>query len=54
MPARPQAKFPARDEEGPGILSKHPIIASDYLLLSRDPSDKDDEHQRLCLHAAVR
>ncbi|RHY30490.1 hypothetical protein DYB32_004279 [Aphanomyces invadans] len=38
-------------EEGPAILSKHPIVASDYILLSRVVDDPNDAHQRLCLHA---
>ncbi|CAI5710312.1 unnamed protein product [Peronospora effusa] len=42
-----------RIEEGPAIFSKHPIISTDYLLLSRDPNDPNDSHQRLCLHAVI-
>jgi endonuclease/exonuclease/phosphatase family metal-dependent hydrolase len=42
-----------RDEEGPAIFSKHPIVDFDYLLLSRDPNDGDDGHQRICLHAVI-
>ncbi|GAB9464760.1 Rxlr-like protein [Globisporangium polare] len=42
-----------RIEEGPAVFSKHPIVQSDYLLLSRDPNDPNDSHQRLCLHAVV-
>lgn len=42
-----------RDEEGPAIFSRWPIIASDYILLSRNPGDDGDGHQRLCLHAVV-
>ncbi|KAG3113883.1 hypothetical protein PI124_g7108 [Phytophthora idaei] len=42
-----------RITEGPAIFSKHQIIAADYLLLSRDPNDPNDSHQRLCLHAVV-
>ncbi|DBA04315.1 TPA: hypothetical protein N0F65_002077 [Lagenidium giganteum] len=42
-----------RIEEGPAILSKHPIVSTDYLLLSRSPNDPNDAHQRLCLHAVV-
>ena len=44
---------PSRDEEGPAIFSKHPIVHSDYLLLSRDANDDGDGHQRLCLHAVI-
>ncbi|OWZ10167.1 hypothetical protein PHMEG_00017024 [Phytophthora megakarya] len=42
-----------RIEEGPAIFSKFPIVESDYLLLSRDPNDPNDSHQRLCLHAVI-
>ncbi|TMW62315.1 hypothetical protein Poli38472_009808 [Pythium oligandrum] len=42
-----------RIEEGPAIFSKYPIVETDYLLLSRDPNDPNDSHQRLCLHAVV-
>jgi endonuclease/exonuclease/phosphatase family metal-dependent hydrolase len=42
-----------RIEEGPAVFSKFPIVSSDYLLLSRDPNDPNDSHQRLCLHAVI-
>uniref|UniRef100_M4BRT5 Endonuclease/exonuclease/phosphatase domain-containing protein n=1 Tax=Hyaloperonospora arabidopsidis (strain Emoy2) TaxID=559515 RepID=M4BRT5_HYAAE len=42
-----------RIEEGPAIFSRFPILATDYLLLSRDPNDPNDLHQRLCLHAVI-
>lgn len=42
-----------RIEEGPAVFSKFPIVATDYLLLSRDPNDPNDSHQRLCLHAVI-
>ncbi|CEG43406.1 RxLR-like protein [Plasmopara halstedii] len=42
-----------RIEEGPAIFSKYPVLKTDYLLLSRDPNDPNDSHQRLCLHAVV-
>ena len=42
-----------RDEEGPAIFSRWPILHSDYLLLSRNTSDEGDTHQRLCLHAVI-
>jgi endonuclease/exonuclease/phosphatase family metal-dependent hydrolase len=42
-----------RIEEGPAILSKFPIIASHYKLLSRNLHDPNDSHQRLCLCATV-
>lgn len=48
-----QDRLPHRDEEGPAIMSRWPIVSSDHILLSRDISDSDDGHQRLCLHAVV-
>ncbi|KAJ0403078.1 hypothetical protein P43SY_009145 [Pythium insidiosum] len=42
-----------RIEEGPAIFSKHPVVSTDYLLLSRDPNNPNDAHQRLCLHAVI-
>lgn len=42
-----------RIEEGPAVFSKHPIVHTDFLLLSRDPNDPNDAHQRLCLHTVV-
>ncbi|KAE8900479.1 hypothetical protein PF005_g1764 [Phytophthora fragariae] len=42
-----------RIEEGPAIFSKYHIVSTDYLLLSRDPNDPNDSHQRLCLHAVI-
>ena len=42
-----------RDEEGPAIFSKWPILYSESLLLSRDASDEGDGHQRACLHAVI-
>ncbi|KAG7398172.1 hypothetical protein PHYBOEH_011495 [Phytophthora boehmeriae] len=42
-----------RIEEGPAIFSKYPIVSADYLLLSRDPNDPNDSHQRLCLHGVI-
>ncbi|KAF4319469.1 hypothetical protein G195_007204 [Phytophthora kernoviae 00238/432] len=42
-----------RIEEGPAIFSKYPIVSTDYMLLSRDPNDPNDSHQRLCLHAVI-
>ncbi|KDO33629.1 hypothetical protein SPRG_19251 [Saprolegnia parasitica CBS 223.65] len=40
-------------EEGPAIVSKYPIVSTDYKLLSRQVNDPNDVHQRLCLHAVV-
>ncbi|TDH72395.1 hypothetical protein CCR75_002750 [Bremia lactucae] len=42
-----------RIEEGPSIFSKNSIVKTDYLLLSRNPNDPNDLHQRLCLHAVI-
>jgi endonuclease/exonuclease/phosphatase family metal-dependent hydrolase len=42
-----------RDEEGPAIFSKFPIVHSDHLLLSRDSGDPGDGHQRIVLHAVI-
>lgn len=42
-----------RIEEGPAVFSKFPILSTDYLLLSRDPNDPNDSHQRVCLHAVI-
>ena len=42
-----------RDEEGPAIFSRFPIIESESYLLSRNTSDEGDSHQRLCLHAVI-
>ncbi|XP_071949036.1 uncharacterized protein [Antedon mediterranea] len=43
-----------RVEEGLAIFSKHPIVAHDYILLSRNFSDADDSvHQRICLRAEI-
>ena len=42
-----------RVEEGPAILSRFPIVRTDALLLSRNVDDGRDEHQRLCIHAAI-
>lgn len=44
---------PTRDEEGVAIISKHPIVATDYAILSRDAADPQDEHARVCLHAVI-
>jgi endonuclease/exonuclease/phosphatase family metal-dependent hydrolase len=42
-----------RDEEGPAIFSKFPIVHSDHLFLSRDSGDPGDGHQRIVLHAVI-
>ena len=43
-----------RVEEGAAIISKYPIVSTDYLLLPRFLDDKDDrQHQRVCLHAKI-
>jgi endonuclease/exonuclease/phosphatase family metal-dependent hydrolase len=45
--------MPHRDEEGPAVFSRYPIVGADYLLLSRNASDEGDGHQRVCLHAII-
>ena len=54
---QPAMSYPAnifgRVEEGLGILSKHPVLNYDYILLPRDPADRGDYHQRICLHAEI-
>eukprot|EP00937_MAST-01D_sp_MAST-1D-sp2_P004131 g4131.t1 len=50
---RDQADILHREEEGPAILSRWPVRYTDFALLSHDPADKDDVHQRVCLHAVV-
>jgi endonuclease/exonuclease/phosphatase family metal-dependent hydrolase len=45
--------FPMRDEEGVAILSRFPIVHTDFVVLSRNISDREDEHSRLCLHVVV-
>merc|ERR1711991_189218 len=43
-----------RVEEGAAIISKYPIISTDYLLLPRFLDDHDyRQHQRACLHAKI-
>lgn len=43
-----------RVEEGAAIISKYPIVSTDYLLLPRFLDDNDDrQHQRVCLHAKI-
>jgi endonuclease/exonuclease/phosphatase family metal-dependent hydrolase len=45
---------PARiDTEGPAVFSRFPIVHADYALLSRDPADGGDGHQRVVLHAVL-
>ena len=45
--------FPSLDQEGCAIFSRHPIVYTDHTLLSRDAGDRQDEHQRVVLHACV-
>lgn len=40
-------------DEGLAIFSKLPIIRSSFIRLSRNFSDREDEHQRACLHAEI-
>lgn len=44
---------PHRDEEGPAIFSRWPILRHNYMLLSRDAGDEGDGHQRAVLHALI-
>ena len=43
----------SRVEEGVAVLSKFPIRGQDYIMLSRDYTDRQDDHQRLVLHAQI-
>eukprot|EP01127_Copromyxa_protea_P021278 TRINITY_DN7278_c0_g1_i1.p1 TRINITY_DN7278_c0_g1~~TRINITY_DN7278_c0_g1_i1.p1 ORF type:complete len:504 (+),score=87.07 TRINITY_DN7278_c0_g1_i1:32-1543(+) len=40
-------------QEGVAILSRFPIVRSDYIALSRNFTDRVDEHQRVCLGVVV-
>eukprot|EP00457_Paulinella_chromatophora_P003233 gb/GEZN01003239.1/.p1 GENE.gb/GEZN01003239.1/~~gb/GEZN01003239.1/.p1 ORF type:complete len:505 (+),score=60.59 gb/GEZN01003239.1/:529-2043(+) len=40
-------------QEGLAIFSRYPILSHDFLLLSRDPTDGDDFHQRICLRTLL-
>lgn len=42
-----------REEEGVALLSKYPVISTEYMLLPRDYTDKQDGHQRICLYAEI-
>ena len=43
-----------RVEEGAAIISKYPILSTDYMLLPRFLDDNDDrQHQRVSLHAKI-
>ena len=42
-----------REEEGPAIASKFPIVSTEHLLLPRDGADHEDGHQRALLHAEI-
>lgn len=46
-------KMNVRQEEGVAILSKYPIKNVESLLLSRNLSDSQDDHQRIVLKAAI-
>ena len=50
----PRRMLEERIEEGMAILSKYPIEASGYALLSRHRGNPADENQRACLHATIR
>ena len=43
----------SRVEEGVAIFSKFPIVYQDYIVLSRDYEDNQDDHQRVVLHATI-
>ena len=53
QPANMYVEHGARVEEGVAIFSKFPIVRQDYIILSRDYTDKDDNHQRIVLHATL-
>eukprot|EP01128_Nolandella_sp_AFSM9_P003719 TRINITY_DN162_c10_g1_i1.p1 TRINITY_DN162_c10_g1~~TRINITY_DN162_c10_g1_i1.p1 ORF type:complete len:500 (-),score=91.90 TRINITY_DN162_c10_g1_i1:130-1539(-) len=40
-------------EEGVAILTKYPVIATDHLHLSRNFTDREDAHSRVCLGVTV-
>lgn len=47
------ARIDLYTQEGVAILSKYPIIHTDYIQLSRNLTDHLDEHQRVCLGVTV-
>lgn len=53
QPANMYVERGARVEEGVAIFSKFPITHQDYIILSRDYLDKQDDHQRVVLHATI-
>eukprot|EP00730_Choanoeca_flexa_P002881 TRINITY_DN11217_c0_g2_i1.p1 TRINITY_DN11217_c0_g2~~TRINITY_DN11217_c0_g2_i1.p1 ORF type:complete len:541 (+),score=82.91 TRINITY_DN11217_c0_g2_i1:50-1672(+) len=42
-----------RVEEGTAVFSKYPIVDTDYILLTRDISRKEDAHQRAVLRVTI-
>lgn len=52
QPAMVYSKSP-RNEEGLGVMSKYPILESDFVFLSRDPIDVKDHAQRIVLQAKI-
>jgi endonuclease/exonuclease/phosphatase family metal-dependent hydrolase len=40
-------------DEGVAIFSRLPILESSFIRLSRNFSDREDEHQRICLRALI-
>jgi len=48
-----QRPIPRHTEEGVAILSRYPIVETNFVALSRNFSDIGDEHQRVCLSAVV-
>ncbi|KAK8803204.1 hypothetical protein WA158_000898 [Blastocystis sp. Blastoise] len=53
QPANMYVERGYRIEEGVLILSLHPIVTQEYILLSRNPQDPQDDHQRLVLRAGI-
>lgn len=41
------------DDEGVAIFSRSPILESDFVLFTRNFSDHEDTHQRICLRSLV-
>lgn len=53
QPANMYVERGRRIEEGVLILSLYPIVSQEYILLSRDPNDPQDDHQRLVFRAGI-
>ena len=50
----PYGDPPGHVDEGLAVFSIYPIIEVSHLRLSRDRSDREDEHQRIVLRAKIR